>query len=145
MDDIYNLMLDETRQNFFQLENLMSNLDMKAFGIIAVNAIMFSWDKFQSFWFFIPLCFLIISSALLIICVWPRIWDRQSSEATIKEYGTLTPEKASSQLTVNYATWESYLTEIYEKKIKHLRNGLIVTTLAFILGVFIIIFLVFCY
>jgi len=53
MDDIYNLILDETRQNFFQLENLMSNLDMKAFGIIAVNTILFSfytyfWDKWAA-------------------------------------------------------------------------------------------------
>lgn len=150
MDDIYSLMVDETRSNFFQLENLVSNLDAKAFGIIAINTILFTFfalvlDKFDNSLFWVPLSLIVVSLAILIICIWPRTWDRQSNSATVNKYGTWKFEKASSQLAINYTTWEKLLYKTYKKKIIHLRSGLILTTSAFVIGVIIFIYIIVCH
>lgn len=39
---INRLMVDDARQSFFQLENLMSSLDTKAFGVVAIGAVLIS-------------------------------------------------------------------------------------------------------
>jgi len=42
MGNIHDLMVNDARQSFFQLENLMSSLDAKAFGGVAIGAVIFS-------------------------------------------------------------------------------------------------------
>lgn len=39
---INRLMVDDARQSFFQLENLVSSLDAKAFGVVTLSSVLLS-------------------------------------------------------------------------------------------------------
>jgi hypothetical protein len=145
MSDIYSIMLEESRQSFFQLENLMSYLDMKAFGLCAINALLFSIFAYLLSLFkahiplvmYIPSGLLVVSLIFLIFCTWPQDWNRQDGLATLNKYGTWDCERASRQLAKNYATSENELFIKYWEKFEHFRKGLILTIFAFVSGIFI--------
>jgi len=42
MSDIYDVMAEEARQSFFFLKNVTASLDVKAFGFITVDALLFT-------------------------------------------------------------------------------------------------------
>jgi hypothetical protein len=149
MSDIYSIMLEESRQSFFKLENLMSFLDMKAFGIVAINAITLSFfvdllNNFEvSIYYYVPLLLFIVSLGFVIFCVWTRTWHRQSGSKTIENYGKLEAEDAASQLAINYASCEEELREIYSEKMMFFNIGLVLMMLGFIFNLFSFFYLMF--
>ena len=122
MGDIFDLMVNDARQSFFQLENLMSSLDTKAFGVVAIGAVLFSiytyiLNKFPNHDnLYLPYSILIISLLFMGCCIFPRGWERGSSLKNIKENGTLEYEEAANIMSMNYARWEDKLYETYKKK-----------------------------
>lgn len=144
MSDIYSLMVEESRQNFFQVENLFSAIDTKAFGVVTIDAILFpifayilSLKQHPTLLLYVPSFILLVSLIFLILCIWPYEWRRQISLATINKYGNIPYEKAASQLAINYANWEDQLTAKYWDKYWCFKRGLIITVSALISEIFI--------
>jgi hypothetical protein len=142
------LLLEETRANFFQIENWMSNLDTKAFGLSTINALLFSLFAYILILFqeniplalYLPPVLLILSLIFLILCAWPQYWRRQSGKATIEHYESLEPETAARQLAANYSTWECELLKKYWNKFRFFKIGLILTMAAFVSEIIIFFF-----
>jgi hypothetical protein len=140
MDEVHFLMLEETRESFFQFENLISFLDMKAFGVAAIDTIFLSaivdllsnWKSGVPVYYYTPSIFLILSLGFIVFCIWLRTWERQSGKNTICNYGTLEPKDAAGQLAVNYASCEEQLRTIYDEKMRFLKVALAMTGIAFI-------------
>ncbi len=136
MSSIHDLMLEEARQSFFRLENIVTHLDSKAFGFVAFDGVLFtivgyifginniSTGKNIDYWYTIPLVSFGLSLFFMIYCVWPRKWRFQDSDLTINKYGTLKPDVAAAQLAINYVTWEDQLSEIHGKKVRAIMSGL---------------------
>ena len=139
MGNIYDLMLEEARSNFFQFENLISNLDVKAFGVVAIDAILLSafvsilssWKPTVPAYYYVPSLFLVVSLVFMTFCIWPRTWKRQNGEKIISKYGTFNPEDAAGQLAVNYAQAEMKLAKTYDIKLRFFETGLVLTVIAF--------------
>jgi len=80
----------------------MSFLDMKAFGIAAIDTIFLSaiadllsnWKSAVPIYYYTPSIFLILSLGFIVFCIWLRIWERQSGKNTICNYGTLESKDA---------------------------------------------------
>ena len=111
MVDIFELMVNETRQSFFQRENLLMSVDIKCFGLISINAVLFAIFVYiftidKSDFLCIPSILLVASLFASIASIWPREWDRQDCKATIEKYGELPSGQAATQLAINYATWD---------------------------------------
>jgi hypothetical protein len=132
------LMAEEARQSFFQVENITTYLDYKAFGIIAFDTILFS----EFTYFFSPFShwycsggplLLFVSLILELKCVWPRNFDRFTADSTIKEYGTLGLEEASAHIAADYADLELDSLDIYIEKMIYLKFGLLSTIAAIII------------
>lgn len=134
MGDIYDLMAEESRQSFFQLENVTAALDSKAFGVMTADAFLFSVfsfiSPFSNWLFYIPVALIIISCFLLIACVWPRRFNRQFSEDTINNYGTMDSKKALAHIAANYADLERSQYTVYKNKIAWFLPGLILMVVA---------------
>lgn len=150
MSDIHSLMLEETRSNFFQLESWMSFLDLKAFGIIAINAILVSvfaiiLTKYPNlpYYYFIPCLILIVSSAFMLFCIWPRKWKKLAGHRIWEEYKTLEKDSAVQLLAEKYAKNEKALYKIYDLKITFFKTRLIFTRVGFVLESLIFVSLVF--
>jgi len=148
MDDAHSLFLDETRASFFQLENLTSYLDMKAFGVVAINAILLSAFigiliqlKANSYCY-IPCIFLVISIGFVVLCVWPREHKGQSGLIKVTQYGQLKADNAAGILTANYVDWEERLRKIYNEKMDFLNVALALTIVSLGLIFVILIYLV---
>jgi hypothetical protein len=136
MSSIHDLMLEEARQSFFQLESTIANLDTKAFGFVAVDGVLFTLIGYilslndlpatgnTDYWYAVPLSSFGISLFFMTYCVWPRKWRSQDLYLTIEKYGTLEPEDAATQLAVNYVTWEDQLLKIHGKKVRAIMSGL---------------------
>jgi hypothetical protein len=148
MSDIDSLLLEETRANFFQLENWMSNLDMKAFGLATINALLFSLFAYILILFkeniplalYLPPSLLVLSLIFLILCTWPQSWRRQIGKATIEHYESLEAEKAARQLAANYSTWECELLKKYWNKFNFFKISLVLTILALVSEIIIFFF-----
>lgn len=141
MADIYNLMLDETRQNFFQVESWISFLDLKAFGIIAINAILVSFfaiilTKYPTlpYYYLIPCFLLVVSSAFMLFCIWPRKWKKMAGYLIWEEYRSLEADNASQLLAEKYAENEKSLYKIYDLKLRFFKVGLVFTVISFVLN-----------
>jgi hypothetical protein len=138
MGDIYDLMVNEARQSFYQLENVTAALDSKAFGIVAFDTILLSVFAYiislhSSRLFYIAPIFLIVSLLCVLICVKPRKCDRQCSDLILKTYGKLSYEQAATNIAANYAGLEEDLYKIYEGKFKYLNFGLILLFIALLI------------
>jgi hypothetical protein len=130
MGNIHDLMVNDARQSFFQLENLMSSLDAKAFGVVAIGAVLFSIytyilsNLFNYDMLYLPYLTLILSLLIMVCCIFPRSWDRGSSLKNIKEHGDLDFEDAANTMAMNYAKWEDILYGIYKRKLALFEIGL---------------------
>jgi hypothetical protein len=130
MGDIYDLMVNDARQSFFQLENLMSSLDAKAFGVVAIGAVLFSvytyilTNLFKFNMLYLPYLVLILSLLVMFCCIFPRSWDRGSCLKNIKEHGNLNFEDAANTMAMNYARWEDLLYQTYKRKMALFEVGL---------------------
>ena len=130
MGNIHDLMVNDARQSFFQLENLMSSLDAKAFGVVAIGAVLFSIytyilsNLFNYDMLYLPYLTLILSLLIMVCCIFPRSWDRGSSLKNINEHGDLDFEDAANTMAMNYAKWEDILYGIYKRKLALFEIGL---------------------
>jgi hypothetical protein len=128
-------MLEETRLSFFQLEQSVSNLDSKAFGLAAFDGILFTIVVYISslnsifvlidtlFWY-VPLSLFTLSLIFIIPCIRPRYHRGQNLYKTIKAYGTIETVDAAGQLAINYATLFEELLKIHKKKMGAIVLGL---------------------
>ena len=139
MNNVHSLLLEEARSNFFQLESLTSNLDMKAFGLIAVDALLFSIFVYLFSLFtniplilYVPSLILIVSLVFLILCICPQNWKIQNASATLNKYETWESERATRQLAKNYAASADEISEKYWEKFGFFQIGLKLSILAFI-------------
>ena len=134
--DKHSMLVDETRQSFFQLENLTTSVDNKAYGVIAFNTILLSMFAYVfTFYsgrilFYIAPTLLLISLLLVLICIWPRAWFRPENRETIKLFKTLGFKEIARTLAANYTSYEMVLCKIYKKKFNYLYYGLKLTTIA---------------
>jgi hypothetical protein len=119
MDNTHSILLEEIRSNFFQLESLSSSLDVKAFGLATIDALLFSMFTYIFTLFkpvpvilYFPSLILIISLIFLISSICPQNWYRQSGSATLNKYETWKSEDVTRQLAKNYTASES---ELFEK------------------------------
>lgn len=130
MGNIHDLMVNDARQSFFQLENLMSSLDAKAFGVVAIGAVLFSIytyilsNLFKYDMLYLPYLTLILSLLIMVCCIFPRSWVRGSSLENIKEHGDLDFQDAANTMAMNYAKWEDILYKIYKRKMALFEIGL---------------------
>lgn len=144
MGDIFDLMVNDARQSFFQLENLMSSLDTKAFGVVAIGAVLFSIYTYILNNFpvneilYMPYSILVLSLLFMGCCIFPRGWKRGSSLKNIKENGNLEYEDAANTMAMNYARWEDILYETYKSKLALFEIGLSFMGLSILLEVVII-------
>lgn len=147
MSSTNELMAEEARQSFFQLENITAYLDSKANGIIAFDAIFFTIFTY----FFSPLShwycsfgpILLISSLIFgLKSVWIRDSSRYISDSAIKNYGTLDVDKAAAQIAADYADLELDALELYREKLIYLKISLKLTIVAMIVEVVALVILV---
>ncbi len=133
MSSIHELMLEEARQSFFQLEQSLSNLDSKAFGLAAFDSILFTVYisslnsvsvSIDTFFWYVPLSLFILSLFFIIPCIWPRYHRGQDPYKTIKEYGIMETEDAAGQLAINYTTLYEELLKIHKDKVRAIVFGL---------------------
>lgn len=123
----HNLLIEETRQSFFQLENLTTALDNKAYGMIAFNTILLSIfgyiivNYFNYTLAYIAPVLLAGSLILLLFCVYLREWGRPDSEESIKLFKDLDYKVVARQLAANYVKYERELYKIYFDKAKYLK------------------------
>jgi len=145
--DKHNLLVEETRQSFFQLENLTTALDNKAYGMIAFNTILvtiFGYiiaNHFNHFLAYIAPTLLMGSLALLLFCIYLRGWERPESEKTIelfKKENGLDFKTIARQIAANYVSYERYLYKRYLDKSKYLIWSFYLTIVAIIAEFFII-------
>lgn len=141
------LMAEEARQSFFQLENITAYLDSKANGIIALNAIFFTIFTY----FFSPILhwycsvgpiLLIVSLIFGLKSVWIRDSERYISDSAIKNYGTLEVGKAAARIAADYADLELDALDLYREKLIYLKIGLKLTIAAMIIEVVALVILV---
>jgi hypothetical protein len=130
MGDIYDLMVSDARQSFFQLENLMSSLDTKAFGVVAIGAVIFSIYTYiinsilKDDILYLPYLTLVLSLLVMICCIFPRNWKRGSSLKNIQEHGNMVFEDAANTMAMNYSKWEDKLYKTYKSKVALFEIGL---------------------
>jgi hypothetical protein len=137
MSDIYDLMAEEARQSFHQLENVTAALDSKAFGAVTADALLFSVfiyisSPFSNGLFYISIVLIIISFISLLASVWPRRFHRQFSDDTIKNYGTWDSKTALAQIAANYADLEREQYKVYKNKFNCFLAGMVLMVLAMI-------------
>jgi hypothetical protein len=138
MSSIDELMVEEARQSFFQVENITAFLDYKAYGIITVDAILFTIFTYffspLSHWYCVLGPILLLASLIFELkCIWIRDFDRYTSDSTIRTYGTLKIEDAAAHIAADYADLELDSLDIYREKIVDLKYGLKSTILAIVI------------
>ncbi len=141
------LMAEEARQSFFQLENITAYLDSKANGIIALNAFFFTIFTYFfspiSHWYCSVGPILLIASLIFgLKSVWIRDSERYISDSAIKNYGTLEVSKAAAQIAADYADLELDALDLYREKLIYLKIGLKLTIAAMIVEVVALVILV---
>ncbi len=123
----HSLLVEETRQAFFQLENLTTALDNKAYGMIAFNTILISIfgyiiaNYFNYALAYIAPTLLIGSLALLLFCIYLRGWERPDSEKSKGLFKDLDYKAIARQLAANYVKYERELYKKYFDKAKYLK------------------------
>lgn len=149
MGDIFDLMVNETRESLFQLECIAVALDNKAYGLIAFDTILLAALAFfneiyhSSRLIYLPTVFLFISTIFVLICIIPSTSHRMTGEKILHLYGEKDFEDAAGQLAFNYAGLEKELTEVYNKKLKFLSWGFRFTIAAMLLGAIVLSYIIF--
>jgi hypothetical protein len=137
MDEKYNLLIEETRQSFFQLENLTTSIDNKAYGTIAFDTILLSifayaFTFYSSILLYIAPTILVISLILTLRSIWPQTRFGSENKETIKLFKTLEFKEIVRTLAANYTSYDIVLWKIYKNKVKYLYYGLKLTTVAIV-------------
>lgn len=139
MDETYSLMEEEARQSFYQLEVLMTSLDIKASVMIAIDAILVaSLEPIVDFSHQLPIFrFLIILPLIISVvfamgCLWPRSFMHSHSMKLIDKYGDSDFRTAVTTLAKTYAKWEEDLFAIYTSKFGFFENSVIFTSVSLI-------------
>jgi len=148
MGNIFELMVNESRESLFQLECIANSLDNKAYGLIAFNTILLSIfayfvDAYHNDFMYIPTILIIISLLALLVCIIPRTSHRMTGEIIINRYGEKEFNDAAGCLAFNYASLEKELTDIYNKKMNCATFSLIFTIIGIISGALILAYLTF--
>jgi hypothetical protein len=135
--NMHSLMVEDTRLNFFQLENWMTSLDLKSSIMIAVDAILVSTlEPITHFSQQIPILQLLIITPLFLsvimalFCLWPRSWPRPVGMSTINDYSDKRFDYAASKLARNYAEGEKKLKVIYEDKFEYFQISIVLTMIS---------------
>jgi hypothetical protein len=119
--NIESLMLEETRQAFHQRQTLLMSVDLKAFGIIAINAVLISVFSYvlsavKSDYLVIPFAFIIASVAFLTKCVWPIEWWGMEAATIVRDFGELEYREAIGSLAASYVQLDEMLKNKYKNK-----------------------------
>ncbi len=144
----HNLLIEETRQSFFQLENLTTALDNKAYGMIAFNTILISIfgyiivHYFNSPSAYIAPGLLIESLILLLFCIYLRKWERLNTEETVKLFKNLDFKEIAGQLATNYVNYEKKLYKTYFNKLEYLNLSFKLTIVAILIEVLVVVCLI---
>jgi hypothetical protein len=151
MSDKHDLLVEETRQAFFQLENLVTSIDNKAFGMIALDTILLS--IFAYVFTLFPTCsgillyvspmLIMLSLLLVLICIKPRKWYSPDNEKTIKLFENKPANEIARILAANYTSYDIVLTKIYNKKIEYLKYGVWITIISIVVELFVLAYLIF--
>jgi hypothetical protein len=148
VDEKYNLLVDETRQSFFQLENLTTSIDNKAYGTIAFDTILLSMFAYVFTFYssrillYIAPTILIIALLFALVCIWPRTRFGSENKGTIELFKTLEFKEIARILAANYTSYDMVLWKIYKKKVNYLQYGLKLTTIAIVVEAVIIAYFV---
>lgn len=150
MGNTYLLVLEEARQNFFQLENWLPSLDTKASIMIAIDAIILTslsliptFNKQNQFIQFFLISLPVLSIAFSVLCLYPRKWDRPSGEKIVSKYLDLELDPVVVELAKTYAKWEAGLWNIYNEKLFCFKIGLRLVVVSTALWVTLLIILLF--
>ena len=143
MEETHIRLADEAQQAFYQRENLVMSVDVKAFGVIAIDAVLstiflYLLTEFKSTWLAIPYVFLVFSLIFLAKCVWPVKWNRPSIPLMLNEYWDLDYKEVIEILSANYIQLDGLLKKIYEYKFKNFYIGIKLVIVALILEIMII-------
>jgi hypothetical protein len=143
MSNPNDVLLEEARESFYQLENLASTIDNKAFGLVAIDTLFITisgyfFDKTDldfDFWS-IPIALFSASLLFMLLCAWPRSRRRQDVYETVRNYANKTSDEVAEQLMVNYATLsDDFGKNVYNKKVCLLCIGFAYTCIGFLLSI----------
>lgn len=142
------LLVEETRQAFFQLENLTTSIDNKAFGMIALDTILLSMFVYMSTLYSSILLYVapvLITTALIaiLICVKPRKWYSPNNEETIKLFKNKSFGEISRILAANYTSYDMVLWKIYNHKVEYLKYGVWITIISVVVEAIALLYLIF--
>jgi len=140
------LLLEDMRQSFYAVENKISNLDSKAFGLATINSVFISFFTYLltigvNVFGVVSIILLIGSLTVLLYSIWPREWLRPDGKATIKKYWESPPSKTADQLVVNYAGYEQRASSAYDEKMRWFKISLKATCVAVVLQIISFIYL----
>lgn len=136
MNEKHSLIVEETRQAFFQLENQTTTIDNKAYGMIAFDTILLSMFAYifsfytSHFWLYVAPAMLVISLLCLLFCIKPRKWYGPDNAKTILLFKDKPIEEISRILAANYTSYDIVLWKIYREKFKWLNIGLKIAMIA---------------
>lgn len=145
LDDIsgntHELIIDDVRLNFFQLENLITSLDLKSSIIIAIDAILIAGGEsmvhfneqipIHQFFIIIPP---MLSISMAVFCLWPRTWLRPNGLNTINNYADKKFDYAASKIAKNYADGEEKLKLIYVDKFEYFQHSVVLATISIVIS-----------
>jgi len=135
MSTTLELLLGETRESFFHLENLGHYLDAKAFGLVAIDtAIIYLFVYFSTLFvsqwhylFYAPILVLGCSILLTIKCIQQREWPRIEGNILFDRYRNSDSETLARKVSATYAKYENAVIDVYENKQKYFRWGIYAT------------------
>jgi len=146
MSEKHNLIVEETRQAFFWLDNSVVSIDNKAYGMIAFDTILLSMFAYMftfysnRFWIYVAPAMLVVSLLCLLFCIKPRKWYGPDNEKTIKLFKGKPIEEISRILAANYTSYDIVLWKIYKNKFKYLDLGLKITMVAIAMEVLVLVY-----
>jgi len=155
MDELWDLLGEETRQSFSDLQNLVLALDGKASTILAIDAILLTafslipniihFNLVYRILIFIPLLFSVFSA---ICCLHLRGWDVMDADKLITEYNCATDADVdvscvACEIVKTRADLFAKLLKIQKSKSRYLYTSECFTLFALVVGFGVIIFLFF--
>lgn len=139
MSEKHNLLIEETRQSFFELESLTISVDNKAYGMIAFIAVLVTISVYITTlypgWYpvYLSPALLVVSLLFALLCIYPREWFRPDVEESIKLFESMDSDAIAMQLSASYVSSERSLSEIYINKFGYLKCCLLITICAIVI------------
>ncbi len=134
------LLQEDARQSFFQLENLMFNTDAKSFGLVAIDTLLvtvsgYFLDKTSNELWYVPAILFCASLFSLLVCAMPRRYERRWPTIPLNRAAKETSELVAAQMAVDYADLTNKLETLYDEKIQFFLVGSLLTLIGFVLSV----------